>query len=52
MIVIPEAAISGYPGPTEAAAPWVPALPRIKSGGGRDDIIFLIQSERKPLYMI
>ena len=29
MVVIPEGAISGYPGATEVAAPWVPALPRI-----------------------
>jgi hypothetical protein len=44
--VIPETAEGGYPGPMEygvagkcsrGGAPWVPALPRIKSGVGRDD---------------
>ena len=33
LIVIPEAAISGYPGPTGTAAPWVPALASL----GQDD---------------
>jgi hypothetical protein len=41
----PGSRVSGYPGPTVTAAPWVPALAPL----GRDDILFLIQSERSAL---
>ncbi len=41
----PGSRVSGYPGPTETKARWVPALASLD----RDDSQFLIQAERNLL---